>query len=304
MSIVKFAALVTLVTAPVALAQGNDPLRICIAEDNPPLSYRVKKEARGLDAHIAAAIAKAADRPLKIVLFETENDRDRNAVHEVNALLSNDVCSLASSFSLFAPDLEAPSRATARVPDHEGAPPRRQRPFIPLQQLIASRAYHASVMGVVVADPSLTVKTLADLQQQRIGVTVGTVAGTALARYRGGILISGLRSISQRDNVFVVLEGGSLDAVLAPINKWDAYRIANPQTKLRASDYVHPFRMHLGFAGLASNPALIKHASDAIAQSLANGDLQRWAIASGTTWVRPTGDEIRTSFRVADLLGD
>jgi ABC-type amino acid transport substrate-binding protein len=284
----------TLASEPVAL-------RVCMAENNPPLSYKVKSEAHGLDVHVAQAIAKGLNRPLQIVFFESENDRDRNQVHETNAMLSSNVCELASSFALFAPDLSVPSRATARVPDHDGAPPRRQRPFIELKALAATRAYHASLLGVVVRDPKQRVETLADLHNLRTGVTVGTVAGTALAMYRKGILISGMRSIALREDIFAVLEAGTLDAVLAPLNRWDAYRLTHPQTVLRASGYVHPFRMHLGFASLASSAELLKSANESIAQSLQSGALQRWAEATGTTWTRPVGEEIRSSFRTADL---
>ncbi len=289
-------------TTPSAFAQTGETLRVCMDDGNPPLSYRVKGASRGVDADMAEAIAKAANRPLKIVFFEVENDRDRNVVHEINAMLSANICELASGFALFATDLGAPSRASARVPDHDGAPPRRQRPYIALQPLAASRAYHASALGVVVRDSKLNVATLADLQHQRIGVTAGTVAGTALAMYRKGALISAMRSIAQREDIFAVLEGDTLDAVLAPLNKWDAYRLAHPQTKLRASNYQHPFRMHLGFVALASAQALLATANDVIGRSIQNGDLQRWADATGTTWIRPSGEEVRSTFRMADLM--
>ncbi|MFM9883856.1 MAG: hypothetical protein ACKVQT_12595 [Burkholderiales bacterium] len=289
------------ISAP-AFAQTGEPLRVCMDEGNPPLSQRVKRESRGLDVYLAEAIAKAANRPLKIVFFEVENERDRNVVHEINAMLSANVCELASGFALFAPDLGAPSRASARVPDHDGAPPRRQRPYITLQSLAASRAYQASTLGVVVRDTALNVATLADLQHQRIGVTAGTVAGTALAMYRKGALISAMRSIAQREDIFAVLEGETLDAVLAPLNKWDAYRLAHPHTKLHAGTYQHPFRMHLGFAALASAQAILATVNDVIGRSIQDGNLQRWADATGTTWIRPSGEEVRSSFRTADLI--
>jgi ABC-type amino acid transport substrate-binding protein len=283
-------------------AQSAEPLRVCAAEDNPPLSYKVKREARGLDILLAEAIAKAAQRPLKIVFFEAEHDRDRNLSHEVNAMLSADVCALASGYALIASDLGPPSRPTARVADHDGAPPRRQRPYVTLTPLIASRAYQASALGVIVADPSLQVATLADLQHRKIGVTAGTVAGTAIAMYRNGVLLGGMRSISQRDDVFAALEGGTVEAVLVPLNRWDAYRLAHPQTKLRASGYVHPFRMHLGFAAVERSKPLVDLANEVIERSIQSGDLQRWAEATGTYWVRPSGEEVRSSFRITDLM--
>ena len=157
-----------------AVAQDRAPLVVCMADGNPPLSHRVGKEPAGLDVAVARAIAAEAGRPLKVMLFESELERDTSLAHEVNALLSSGVCELASGFALFAPDLGAPGRATARTPDHAGAKPRRQRPFVELGKLAGSRAYYTSAMGVVTRDASLRVETLADLQGSRVGAVTGT----------------------------------------------------------------------------------------------------------------------------------
>ena len=79
-------------------AQAAEPLTVCMAEDNPPLSYQVKGEDRGLDVRIAGAVADEVGRPLRIVFFESKYERETTLSQEVNALLSSGVCELASGY--------------------------------------------------------------------------------------------------------------------------------------------------------------------------------------------------------------
>ena len=99
-------------------AKAAEPLTVCMAENNPPLSYeRLPDDAStltGLDVRVAEAIADKLGRPLRLVPFESKREGDSTLSHEVNALLSSGVCEMASGFALFASDLGAPSRPTAR----------------------------------------------------------------------------------------------------------------------------------------------------------------------------------------------
>lgn len=289
-----------------ASAWANEPvpLKVCMAEGNSPLSYGSAKEPRGLDVAIAQAIASGMVRPLRVVFFESQYERETTLAQEVNAMLSSGVCDLASGFALFAADLGAPSRPSARTPDHEGAKPRRQRPFVALGRLAASRAYHAMAMGVVTRDPAMRVDTLADLQGFRIGAVSGTMAGSALVLYRNGVLQKGLVTLSQREDVLEALESGRFDATLTPMNKYDAYRLAHPETRIARAAYVHPLRINLGFVGLESEPAAIAAANRAIERALAGGDLSRWAAAAGATWIRPEAPDIQPSFTMGSLRID
>jgi ABC-type amino acid transport substrate-binding protein len=284
-----------------AEAQQPVPLRVCMAEGNAPLSHRVGKEPRGLDVAIAQAIASDTGRSLQVVFFESEFERETTLAQEVNALLSSGVCELTSGYALFAADLGAPSRPRARTPDHQGAKPRRQRPFVDLGKLAATRAYYASAMGVVTRDSSLRVETLADLQGQRVGAISGTLAGSALAVYRNGLLLKGLVTLSQRDNLLAALEAGRFDATLTPLNRYDAYRLSHPSTPLVRTAYVHPLRFNLGFVGLETEPEPLAAADRVIAQALASGDLERWAVAAGATWVRPAHPDINPPFGFGSL---
>lgn len=288
-------------TIPSAHAQPRGALRVCMAEGNAPLSHRAAKEPRGLDVAIAQATAAEAGRSLQVVFFESEYERETTLAQEVNAMLSSGVCELASGYALFAADLGAPSRPRARTPDHEGAKPRRQRPFVDLGKLAATRAYYASALGVVTRDPSLRVETLADLQGMRVGAISGTLAGSALAMYRNGLLLKGLVTLSQREDLLAALEHGRFDATLTPLNRYDAYRLAHPGTTLARAAFVHPLRFNLGFVGLESEPEILAMADRVIARALSSGELERWAMAAGATWVPPANPDINPPFGFGSL---
>jgi len=219
----------------------------------------------------------------------------------VNALLASGVCELATGFALFASDLGAPERPAARTPDYDGAKPRRQRPFVPLGRLAATRAYQAMAMGVVTRDPALRVQTLADLQGMRVGAVTGTMAGSALVLYRNGILQKGLVTLSQREDLLAALDGGQFDATLTPLSRYDAYRHAHPGTQIVRAAFVHPLRINLGVVGLESELAPLAAADRAIERALADGALARWAEEAGVSWIRPEPPDVQPAFTINSL---
>lgn len=298
------AVLCALLGAAPAPAADSSPLKVCMAAGNAPLSYRAAGEARGLEVAVARAIASELGRPPKVVFFESQYERETSLAQEVNALLSSGVCELASGYALFAPDLGAPSRPSARTPDHDGAKPRRERPFVPLGRLAATRAYYAMAMGVVTREPGMRVDSLADLQGLRIGAITGTVAGSALLLYRNGALQQGLVTLSQLDDLLAALESGRFDATLTPLSKYDAYRLAHPGTRLARAAYVHPLRINLGFVGLESEPAVLAAGSRAIERAFAAGELARWAEEAGVTWVRPEAPDVQAPFSIGSLRAE
>jgi len=286
-----------------AAAQTADTsqLKVCMAAGNPPLSYRVGGEERGLEVAVARAIAGELGRPLKVVLFESQYEREVSLAQEVNAMLSSGICALASGYALFAADLGAPSRPNARTPDHDGAKPRRERPFVTLSRLAATRAYYAMAMGVITREPGMRVDSLADLQGQRVGAITGTLAGSALLLYRNGVLQKGLVTLSQLDDLLAALEAGRFDATLTPLSKYDAYRLAHPGTRLARAAYVHPLRINLGFVGLETESEVLSAGSRAIERAIASGDLARWAQAAGVTWIAPEAPDIQPPFGFGSL---
>jgi len=232
-------------------SRAAEPLVVCMAEDNPPLSWRVQGEDRGVDVQVARAIARSMGRDLRIVFFESKYERESTLAHEVNALLSSGVCELASGYALLATELGAPTRPTARTPDYPGAKRPRDRPWIPLGTLVATRPYHAVAMGLVVRDAARQNATLADPGDARIGVVTGTMAGTAATLYRNGRLRPQLVTLAQNENLLEALEAGRVDAALVTFDRFDAWRLAHPQSTLRRAAYVHPLRINIGFVARA-----------------------------------------------------
>lgn len=287
-----------------ARGQPPTPLKVCVAEDNSPLSYKKANSLRGLDVSVSAAIAEAAGRPLELVPFETELEIDKTLAHEVNALLSSGVCELASGYALFESDLGAPSRPTARVPDYPGAPPRRLRPFVTLSRIAATRPYYAAAMGVITRDPALKVEFLAELQGHSLGVVTGTMAGSALMLYRRGLLQKEIVTLSQKEDLLAELEAGRFEATLTPLARYDAYRLAHPGTRLARAQYVHPLRINLGFVGLESNPDIVGIASREIERAGASGDLAKWAADSGVSWIAPQPPDVQGAFTMGSLRAE
>ena len=280
------------------------PLTVCAADNNAPLSYRQKGEPRGLDIEVGKAIAKELGRDVRWLFYESEYDRDRTLAQEVNALLSSGACELASGYALFASDLGAPARPNARTPDYEGARPRRQRPFILLQKLAATRPYYAVAMGVITRDPAMKVDRLTDLQNVKLGAVSGTMPASALMLYRNGLLTPGLVTLSQRENLLEALEAGRFEAALATLGSYDAYRLRNPETRLTRASYVHPLRVNLGFVALETNIEILTGANRIIERSLADGELGRWAQAAGATWIAPRPPDVVSGFGVQDLRAE
>jgi ABC-type amino acid transport substrate-binding protein len=212
------------------------------------------------------------------------------------------VCELASGFALLASDLGPPSRPTARVPDHPGAPPPPRRPWVRLGTLLPTRAYHAMAMGLVVRDAARAEATLAAPGDARIGVVGGTLSGTAVSMFRNGRLRPQFVSVAQNEDVLALLEAGRFDATLVPLDRYDAWRLAHPATPLRRAAYVHPLRINIGFVARAEASALLEAADRVIARALADGDLQRWSADSGASWIAPVEPQVRGAFSLPDLM--
>jgi ABC-type amino acid transport substrate-binding protein len=285
-------------------AYGADApkLTVCMAENNPPLSYRAGDQSRGLDVRVAGAIADELHRELRVVPFESKYERESTLSQEVNALLSSGVCDMASGFALLAADLGAPARPTARVPDHPGAKRPSQRAWVPLGTLVATRPYHAMAMALVVRDPARQSATLADLGDARIGVVSGTLAGTAVSLYRNGKLRGQTVSLAQNQDVLEQLEMGRFDATLVALDRLDAWRLAHPGTALRRAAYTHPLRINIGFVALDQAGELLAAADRVVARATANGELQRWSEETGTTWVAPVEPAVAAGVGLADLV--
>jgi len=285
-----------------AVASAAEPLTVCMAENNPPLSYTAGSALRGLDVRVAQAIADELGRPLKLVPFESKYEADSTLAHEVNALLSSGVCALTSGFPLLAGDLGAPTRPTARVPDYPGAKRRPLRPWVPLGTLVPSVPYHAMAMALVVRDPARKSATLASLGDARIGAVTGTLAGTVVTLYRNGKLRPQIVGLAQNEDLLAELEKGSVDAALVTLDRFDAWRLGHPASVLERASYTHPLRINIGFVARSEAAELIAAVDKVIKAAIASGELKRWSEASGVSWVEPTEPWVSGAIGLPDLM--
>ncbi|MEP6739268.1 MAG: transporter substrate-binding domain-containing protein [Caldimonas sp.] len=302
MSLPGPAAAQTVAPAQPVAPDGTRPLAVCVAEDNAPLSLAEGAKVRGLDIELAAAIAAELQRPLAVVPFESKYEADSTLSQEVNALLSSQVCELASGFALLRADLGAPSRPTARVPDYPGAKRPPQRPWVPLGTLAPSHAYHAMAMALIVRDASRAGATLADPGDARIGAITGTLGGTVVSLFRNGKLRAQMVTLSQKQDALEELEAGRIDAALVAVDRFDAWRLAHPATTMVRTAYVHPLRINIGFVARIESREVLAAADRVIDRALASGELQRWHAAAGSSWIAPADPQVSAMVGLAELI--
>lgn len=298
-TVIRCALLISTFVAPLALAA---PLSVCLAENNPPLSYLTEgRVLRGLDVRVAEAVAAELGRPLKLVPFESKYEGDSSLASEVNALLSSGVCELASGFPLLAPDIGPAQRPTARVPDHPGAPPPSKRPWVPLGTLEASRPYHTAALALVVRDPARSAATLAEPGDARIGATAGTLTGTIVSLYRNGRLKKQVFGLAQNEDALEQLEAGRIDATLVPLDRLDAWRIRHPGSVLHRTGYLHPLRINIGFVALHAARDELDAANKVIVRAGSDGTLERWSRDLQTSWIPPVAPDVGTPIGLSQL---
>jgi ABC-type amino acid transport substrate-binding protein len=285
-------------------------LTVCMAADNPPLSYLAAGQPRGLDLRIARAAADALGRELVVVPFESEYEKESTLAQEVNALLSAGVCEAASGFPLLSSDFGPPVRPNARTPDYPGAKRKRERPFVPLGTLVAGRAYQSVVLGAVLRSGSAPLASLADLGDRKLGATSGTLAGAMLMAWRHGALRKQTVSLGQREDALAELAqpappgGARFDALVLPLALVDGWRLQHPDAPLVVAAWRRPIGIHLGFVTLPGAAEARAALDGVVVQALADGRLARWAAEEGVSWAAPGQPELSPGPSMADLAAD
>jgi ABC-type amino acid transport substrate-binding protein len=288
-----------------ALALGAEPLPICMEESNAPVSQRRGPAAGGFDVLLAQALAESLGRPLAIRWFESKYEKEASLALAVNALLSAGVCELVAGYPLYAPQLGAPAAATARTPDYDGARPPRQRPWIRLGSLIASRPYLAAPLTIILAPGARErrIGSLDDLAGMRVLATAGTLADAILRLHRGGALLRDLSSLPQNEDLLAALEQGGHDAAFVELHKFDRHRARFPATQLAPSGFLHPLSFNLGFVALDGERALVASANQALDELQRSGALAEIAGRAGLTYVAPQAPEVRGPITLQSLRG-
>ncbi|MHB0768900.1 type 2 periplasmic-binding domain-containing protein [Bradyrhizobium sp. 5.13L] len=282
------AALAT--TASAALA-ADDPLKICLDEDRPPLSVHQRgKPDAGFDVLLAKAIAERLGRPLRIQWFESRLDEDASPQLEANALLSDGRCSLVGGYALTQDSLVVPGMKTARLPDFAGATRDDRRRRVPLGVLAPSQPYVYSPMTVVLGPKARGRKIgdIGDLAGLRLVIESGSLGDAILMTFDKGRLIDSITHlVPGRDDLLGALQRGDHDATLIDLARFDAHRAAHPDTAITASGYYYPIGANRGYVGLASDSALIEAVNKALGQLAAEGKLAEFGKQAGLTYLPP-----------------
>jgi ABC-type amino acid transport substrate-binding protein len=289
-----------LATATTARA-AEDPLKVCLDENLPPLSMHQRgKPDSGFDVALAQAIADRLGRPLKIQWFESKLDESSSPALEANALLSDGRCALVGGYAFTKDSLVVPGVKTAKLPDFEGATRDDRRRRVPVGVLAPSQPYVYSPLTVVLGEKARgrQISGIGDLAGLRIAIESGTLGDAILMTFEKGRLIDGITHlVPGRDDLLGALNRGDFDATLLDLRRFDAYRAAHPDTKLAASGYFYPIGANRGYVGLASDPALIVAGNKALSDLQAAGTIADLAQAAGLTYLPPVepailGDEL------------
>jgi ABC-type amino acid transport substrate-binding protein len=285
-----FAAALLLTTTGMARA-AEEPLRVCLDEDLPPLSAHHRgKPDNGFDVALAQAVAEQLGRPLKIQWFESKLDEDSSPALEANALLSDGRCALVGSYALTKDSLVVPGVKTAKLPDFEGITPADRKRRVEIGALAPSQPYLYSALTVVLGPKARDreIAGVGDLAGLRLAIESGTLGDAILMTFDKGRLIDDITHlIPGRSDLLGALDHGEFDATLLDLRRYDAYRATHPDTKLAASGYHYPIGVNRGYVGLASDPGLLVEVNKALSDLQAKGAIVQLAQASGLTYLAP-----------------
>jgi ABC-type amino acid transport substrate-binding protein len=270
---------------------ADEPLRVCLDEDLPPLSMHHRgKPGTGFDVALARAVAEGLGRRLDIQWFESKLDEDSSPALEANALLSDGRCSLVGSYALTQDSLVVPGVKTAKLPDFDGASRDDRRRRIAIGVLAPTRPYMFSSPTVVLGQQARDrrIADIGDLAGLRLAIESGTLGDAILMTYDKGRLIDNITHlVPGRDDLLGALEQGRFDATLLDIRRFDAYRVAHPDTTLTGSGYLYPIGANRGYVGLSSDPGLIAEVNKVLAGLQASGKLAEFGQATGLTYLPP-----------------
>jgi len=284
-------AAVLLLTAALTTARADDPLKVCLDENLPPLSLHHRgKPDSGFDVALAQAIADKLGRPLKIQWFESKLDEDSSPSLEANALLSDGRCALVGAYALTKDSLVVPGVKTAKLPDFEGATRDDRRRRVPLGVLTPTQPYIYSPLTVVLGPKAggRRIAGIGDLAGLRLAIESGTLGDAILMTFDKGRLIDDITHlVPGRDDLLGALDRGDFDATLLDLRRFDAYRLAHPDTKIAPSGYFDPIGANRGYVGLAVDSDLLASVNKALSDLQGAGTIAELGKAAGLTYLAP-----------------
>jgi ABC-type amino acid transport substrate-binding protein len=291
---VSAAALLLAAMATTARA-AEEPLKVCLDGDLPPLSVHHRgKPDSGFDVALAQAVADRLGRPLQIQWIESKLDEDSSPALEANALLSDGRCSLVGGYALTKDSLVVPGVKTAKLPDFDGATRDDRRRRVPLGVLAPSQPYIYSALTIVLGPKALEkarerhIAGVGDLAGLHLAIESGTLADAILMTFDKGRLIDDITHlVPGRDDLLGAVDRGDFDATLLDLRRFDAYRAAHPDTQIAASGYYYPVGANRGYVGLAGDPDLLVAVNKALTALRADGTVADLGRAAGLTYLPP-----------------
>ena len=288
-------AALLLAAAATTAGAAEEPLKVCLDEDLPPLSVHHRgKPDSGFDVALAQAVADRLGRPLKIQWIESKLDEDSSPALEANALLSDGRCSLVGGYALTKDSLVVPGVKTAKLPDFDGATRDDRRRRVPLGVLAPSQPYIYSALTIVLGSKALEkarerrIAGVGDLAGLRLAIESGTLADAILMTFDKGRLIDDITHlVPGRDDLLGAVDRGDFDATLLDLRRFDAYRAVHPDTRLAASGYYYPVGANRGYVGLAGDPDLLVAVNKALTGLQADGTVADLGRAAGLTYLPP-----------------
>jgi ABC-type amino acid transport substrate-binding protein len=283
---------------------NESTLRVCLNENLPPYSVRQGDGASGFDFLVAQGLAKRLGRPLAVQWFESRLDADSSPKIEANALLSDGRCALLGGYPMSKDALGRPGVEDGRLPDFAGARPADRRRRVSLGTLAATRPYHFAALTVVLGGKATAkpIAKLADLDGMRLAVEGGTLADAILMSFEDGRYVSHITHfVPGRGELWPALEKGDYDATLVIVHRFDAYRIAHPDTAIKLSGFYLPVGFNMGFVSLASEASLIERVNAALDAMLDHGEPASFARAADMTYLPPRQPDVLDSITMSDL---
>lgn len=255
-------------------------LKVCLESGTPPLS----SEARGgIDLAVARQVADWLGRPLEIVWYEVEDDADASPAAQVNGLLSAGVCQLAGGYPLVSDGLRVP--LTDKYPV---VLPGGTRRFVTLGTPIHTAPYRSVDFRLVLAAGKRAVSSLDDVRGLRLLAEQNSLADNLLLAHGGGVLRPDVVHVPMlQAGVLAALEKGDGDAALVEGPQFDAYKQAHPGSALRDSGYRHPMQVNVGFVALDTQRGMVDLFNEAIADLLAEGDIEAEFARQGYRFQKP-----------------
>lgn len=286
-------------------------LTACLARNSGAVSGRRSNGGTGLDYRISEALAAALGLELNVTWFENELGEESDPVLETYAMLAYPLCDVALSHPLYAPAVGEPPAPKGPLPRWLGMPTERDAetgrqvdmhpPFVDLRAISVTLPYMRAEIGLVYREGEVEPTNLSDLKGRRFAVQQGTLSA-ALATVASPDLTSSAVTFNPGAGFLWHLEQGTADVAIVDVAAFDGYRKHNKVTKLRLSEWRHPFGFDVGIALLSERVALREVANETIAALAENGTLAKLAQEEGLTYASPRSSQLEPALNARRLF--